>query len=59
MSTSADITINGNGHADHEYILRPRAIKPENPAILRTMSEDLMQTSNGGNGSSGIPSGQT
>ncbi|CZR68454.1 related to acyl-CoA sterol acyltransferase [Phialocephala subalpina] len=40
MSTSADIQINGNGHANHDHILRPRAVKPGNPAVLRTLSEE-------------------
>ncbi|PBP19300.1 hypothetical protein BUE80_DR009517 [Diplocarpon rosae] len=59
MSTSADITVNGSGHADHQHILRPRAVKPENPAILRAVSEDILKTSNSGDGSNGIPSEQT
>ncbi|PBP24907.1 hypothetical protein BUE80_DR004094 [Diplocarpon rosae] len=59
MSTSADITVNGSGDADHQHILRPRAIKPGNPAILRAMSEDILKTSNSGDGSNGNPSGQT
>jgi sterol O-acyltransferase len=40
MSSSADIHVNGNGNAHHEHILRPRAVKPANPAVLRTMSEE-------------------
>jgi sterol O-acyltransferase len=40
MSSSTDIHLNGNGGADYDHILRPRAIKPPNPAVLRAMSED-------------------
>jgi hypothetical protein len=40
MSTSADITTNGNGRADHEHILRPRAVKPGNPGVLRAQTEE-------------------
>jgi sterol O-acyltransferase len=40
MSTSAEIHANGNGHAHHEHILRPRALKPGNPDVLRTIGED-------------------
>jgi sterol O-acyltransferase len=40
MSSSSDIRINGNGHTDHDHILRPRAVKPTNPAVFRAMSED-------------------
>lgn len=31
---------NGNGAATHEHILRPRALKPGNPAVLRALSEE-------------------
>jgi sterol O-acyltransferase len=40
MSSSAEIRINGNGNADHDHILRPRAVKPPNPAVLRAMNDD-------------------
>ncbi|KAH6720315.1 sterol o-acyltransferas-like protein [Leptodontidium sp. MPI-SDFR-AT-0119] len=43
MSTSADIMTNGNGH--HDHILRPRAMKPGNPAVLRTLSEERLTVS--------------
>jgi sterol O-acyltransferase len=58
MSSSADIHTNGNGHAvNNEHILRPRAVKPANPAVLRTMSEEgLLAIENVQNGSI---SGQT
>jgi sterol O-acyltransferase len=39
MSTSAEVQVTGNGFSDHDYILRPRALKPGNPAVLRTQSE--------------------
>ncbi len=32
--------MNGNENATHDHILRPRAIKPGNPAILHTRSEE-------------------
>ncbi|PQE03055.1 MBOAT family protein [Rutstroemia sp. NJR-2017a BVV2] len=40
MSTSADIYTNGDSH---EHILRPRAVKPPNPAVIRTISEEGLQ----------------
>ncbi|KAH8595767.1 MBOAT, membrane-bound O-acyltransferase family-domain-containing protein [Bisporella sp. PMI_857] len=40
MSSSTSAHTNGNGHADHDYILRPRAIKPSNPDVLRAMNEN-------------------
>ncbi|KAH6667866.1 sterol o-acyltransferas-like protein [Halenospora varia] len=40
MSTSADVFVNGNGRAEHDHILRPRAVKQGNPAVLRTLSEE-------------------
>jgi len=58
MSTSAEIRINGNGNAHHEHILRPRAIKPGNPAVLRTMSEEGL-LSGKENAQNGTASGQT
>ncbi|PMD34484.1 sterol o-acyltransferas-like protein [Hyaloscypha variabilis F] len=61
MSSSADIHTNGNGNAQHEHILRPRAVKPTNPAVLRTMSEEgLLAAENVQNGSiSGQTSGRS
>jgi sterol O-acyltransferase len=57
MSSSADIHTNGNGNARHEHILRPRAVKPNNPAVLRTMGEEgLLAVESMQNGS---VSGQT
>ena len=40
MSSSMDIHVNGNENGHHDHILRPRAIKPTNRAIQRTLSED-------------------
>lgn len=40
MSTSADVHTNGDSH---EHILRPRAVKPPNPAVIRTISEEGLQ----------------
>ncbi|KAG9229387.1 sterol o-acyltransferas-like protein [Amylocarpus encephaloides] len=40
MSTSAEVPVNGDGSADHDHILRPRALKPGNPAVLRTQSDN-------------------
>ena len=41
MSSSADIRVNGDGIENgHDHILRPRAVKPGNPAVLRARSED-------------------
>ena len=37
--SSIDIHTNGNGDA-YDRILRPRAIKPSNPAVLRAMVND-------------------
>ena len=45
--SSTDIHINGNGNANHDHILRPRAVKPPNPAVLRAMSEDGYLAVNG------------
>jgi sterol O-acyltransferase len=56
MSTSADVTVNGNGSADHDHILRPRAVKPGNPAVLRAQSEEGLLAVVPENGNS---SGQT
>ncbi|RDL41116.1 O-acyltransferase [Venustampulla echinocandica] len=61
MSTSAEILVNGNGKAGHGHILRPRAVKPPNPAVLRTQSEEgLLVVSEDGNGNiSGQTSGRS
>ncbi|PQE18177.1 MBOAT family protein [Rutstroemia sp. NJR-2017a BBW] len=40
MSTSADIYTNGDSH---EHILRPRAVKPPNASVIRTISEEGLQ----------------
>ena len=40
MSTSAEIHTNGHADGHHDHILRPRAVKPGNPAVIRAMSED-------------------
>ena len=54
MSTSAEVTVNGNGPANHDHILRPRAVKPGNPAVLRTRSDEgLLAVAPGNVGSSG------
>lgn len=45
MTTAADPRTNGN----HEHILRPRAVKPMNPEVLRTLSEDGYFKPNGSN----------
>ncbi|RDW71083.1 hypothetical protein BP6252_07646 [Coleophoma cylindrospora] len=63
MSSSADVFTNGNGH--HDHILRPRAIKPSNPSVVRTLSEDglLMNSSymkeSGENGGTAQTSGRS
>jgi sterol O-acyltransferase len=49
MSSSTDMGMNWNGHANHDHILRPRAVKPTNPAILRAVSEDRDLAPNGHN----------
>jgi sterol O-acyltransferase len=49
--------MNGNGHAHHEHILRPRAVKPANQAVLRTMSEEGLSAADGPQ--NGSISGQT
>ena len=51
--------MNGNGDA-HDRILRPRAVKPPNPAILRAMSNDkLAPNGNREQPESGTSTGQT
>lgn len=47
MSTSAEIRLNGNGNAAHDHILRPRAIKPGNPDVIRTLGEGGLLAVNG------------
>lgn len=60
MSSSAEIRVNGNGHADHDHILRPRAVKPTNQAVLRTLGEEGYLSVNGtDNIETGISTGQT
>jgi sterol O-acyltransferase len=44
--SSANININGNGEVTHDHVLRPRAVKPSHPAILRTITDDKL-TPNG------------
>jgi hypothetical protein len=57
MSSSADIQMNGNAHTSHDHILRPRAVKPANQAVLRTLNEEgLLAADNVQNGNI---SGQT
>ena len=34
---------------NHDHILRPRAVKPMNPEVLRTLSEDGYLKVNGSN----------
>jgi hypothetical protein len=43
MATSADPYMNGN----HDHILRPRAVKPMNPEVLRAQIEDGYSHTNG------------
>jgi sterol O-acyltransferase len=57
MSSSVDIHANGNGNVYHEHILRPRAVKPNNPAVLRTMTEEGLLA--GESMQNGSVSGQT
>lgn len=40
MSTSAQVQANGTGNGRHDHILRPRAVKPANPSVLRTLNEE-------------------
>jgi sterol O-acyltransferase len=44
MTTSAELTMNGD-----DNILRPRAVKPMNPEVLRTLSEEGFLKANGSN----------
>jgi sterol O-acyltransferase len=46
MSSSADIQMNGNAHTSHDHILRPRAVKPANQAVLRTLNEEGLLAAN-------------
>lgn len=57
-SSSADVYSNGNSDAAHEHILRPRAVKPGNPAVLRALSEEGFLAAKNGL-QNGDPSGQT
>ncbi|KAH8665120.1 sterol o-acyltransferase-like protein [Tricladium varicosporioides] len=60
MSTSADVYVNSNGRAEHDHILRPRAVKPGNPAVLRTLSEEGFLSVDGSKDlANGNTSGQT
>ena len=43
-STASDQSQNGHGH---DHILRPRAVKPGNPQVLRAQSEDQGLRPNG------------
>ena len=43
MATSADPYMNGT----HDHILRPRAVKPMNPEVLRAQTEDGYFHTNG------------
>lgn len=56
MSSSADIGT-GNGHVSHEHILRPRAVKPGHPAVLRASRSTELAVAD--NLQSGNASGQT
>jgi sterol O-acyltransferase len=48
MSTSAEPQLNGYNKKNHpDNILRPRAVKPGNPAVLRTQGEDGLLAVNG------------
>jgi len=60
MSYSTDVHINGNGDT-HDNILRPRAVKASNPAVLRALSDDGYLAANGTKESAenGISTGQT
>ncbi|TVY39908.1 putative sterol O-acyltransferase [Lachnellula occidentalis] len=46
-TTSAEPQLNGHNKADHDHILRPRPVKPGNPDVLRTLSEEGLLTING------------
>lgn len=61
-TTSAEPQLNGHNNENHDHILRPRAVKPGNPAVLRTLGEDGLLAVNGNKDASqsnGIMSGQT
>ncbi|TVY26365.1 putative sterol O-acyltransferase [Lachnellula hyalina] len=60
-TTSAEPQLNGHHKEDHDHILRPRAVKPGNPAVLRTLGEDGLLAVNGKEASqtNGSTSGQT
>lgn len=48
MSSSTDIHTNGNGNANYDHILRPRAVKPANPDVLRALNDDGYLTAKDG-----------
>lgn len=47
MSTATGALLNGTDNNHHEHILRPRAVKPGNPGVLRALSEDGLLAPNG------------
>ena len=51
----------GNGEVSHDHIIRPRAVKPGNPAVLRAMGEESFFAAATGkeNNQNGNISGQT
>jgi sterol O-acyltransferase len=61
MASSTDIHMNRNGDANHDHILRPRAVKPPNPAVLRAMSDDKLFVATGNKefSETGTSTGQT
>lgn len=63
MSSSSELHINGNGSSQHEHILRPRAVKNQNPVVVRALSGEDFLSANGAkgpgeNGGSTAPSRQ-
>lgn len=40
MSSASGVLLNGNNSSEHDHILRPRAQKPMNPDVLRTLNGD-------------------
>lgn len=62
MSTSSEPFLSSNGKENHDHILRPRAVKPGNPVIIRALGEDGLLSVSGNKDASqhnGIASGQT
>jgi hypothetical protein len=55
MTTLAEIRMNG----DHDHVLRPRAVKPMNPEVLRTMSQEDYLKPNGYTSENGGTTGHT